>query len=279
MNEYVRDARRRPAEQPRTPAGGREGCVKPARGSSSEGAHVVADERQPAEVLSDAADDADAAGILVEEYLSGRFVSVEIGLVHGRFLRLAVSERSTWHRHEALEIGTTIPAGISPEEHDRVMRFAQDVVGAVGLRLGVFHVEVMLGTDGIPRLIELNLRIMGSCLPNLFRLAGGGDIFELLVRIHLNERIERGPTVFDGYATVRWFGAAERVPDLAWAAEEYGDSLHSLTVRFPEATPCRPAGATSATSARCRSCAPTARPRSASPRTSSRAWPTDSVSR
>ncbi|MFC8295219.1 ATP-grasp domain-containing protein [Streptomyces sp. NPDC057242] len=219
--------------------------VKPARGSGSEGAHVVADERQLARVLADAAD---AAGILVEEYLSGRFVSAEIGLVHGRFLRLAVSERSTWHRHEALETGTTIPAGISPEEHDRVMRFAEEVVTAVGLRLGIFHVEVMLGADGTPRLIELNPRIMGSCLPNLFRLAGGGDIFELLVRVHLNERIEPGPTVFDGYATVRWFGAAdpvptpERVPDLGWAAEEYGDSLHSLTVRFPEGDtlpPCR----------------------------------------
>ncbi|MFJ3877705.1 ATP-grasp domain-containing protein [Streptomyces sp. NPDC090077] len=222
--------------------------VKPARGSGSEGAHVVADADRLAGVLAEAADDAYAAGILVEEYLEGRFLSAEIGLVHGRFLRLAVSERSTWDRHEALETGTTIPAGISAEEHDRVMRFAEEVVSAVGLRLGIFHVEVMLGTDGTPRLIELNPRIMGSCLPNLFRLAGGGDIFELLVRIHLNEPIERGPTVFDRYATVRWFGAAdrvpapERVPDLGWAAEEYGDSLHALTVRFPEGDtlpPCR----------------------------------------
>ncbi|MGE7387935.1 ATP-grasp domain-containing protein [Streptomyces sp. NPDC004126] len=229
-------------------AGGYPVVVKPARGSGSEGAHVVADEEQLAGVLAGAPDGAYAAGILVEEYLSGRFVSAEIGLVHGRFLRLAVSERSTWHRHEALETGTTIPAGISAEEHDRVMRFAEEVVGAVGLRLGVFHVEVMLGADGTPRLIELNPRIMGSCLPNLFRLAGGGDIFELLVRIHLNEAVERGPTSFDGYATVRWFGAAdavaapERVPDPDWAAERYGDSLHSFTVRFPEGgtlLPCR----------------------------------------
>ncbi|MFE7753131.1 acetyl-CoA carboxylase biotin carboxylase subunit family protein [Streptomyces sp. NPDC057428] len=222
--------------------------VKPARGSGSEGAHVLSDERQLSEVLAQASAHAYASGILVEEYLSGRFVSAEIGLVHSRFLWLAVSERSTWHRHEALETGTTIPAGLSAEEHDRVMEFAQEVVSAVGLRLGVFHVEVMLGADGTPRLIELNPRIMGSCLPNLFRLAGGGDIFELLVRIHLNEQIERDPTVFDGYATVRWFGAADRVPvpdqvpDLGWAAAEYGDSLHALTVRFPtgdDLPPCR----------------------------------------
>ncbi|MFF6995115.1 ATP-grasp domain-containing protein [Streptomyces sp. NPDC008313] len=221
--------------------------VKPARGSGSEGVHVVADEDRLREVLGQvAADGSHQAGVLVEEYLSGRFVSAELGLARGRFLRLAVSERSTWHRHEALETGTTIPAGISAADHDRVMEFAEAVVGAVGLGLGVFHVEIMLGDDGTPRLIELNPRLMGSCLPNLFRLAGGADIFDLLVRIHLNEEIERGPTAFDRYATVRWFGAADtapnpgRVPDLAWAAAEYGDHLHALTVRFPEGDMLRP---------------------------------------
>lgn len=222
--------------------------VKPARGSGSEGAHVVADKQQLAKILGSAGDGAYATGILIEEYLSGRFLSAEIGLAHGRVLPLAVSERSTWHRHEPLETGTTIPAGISADEHDRVMGFAEAVVSALDLRLGIFHVEIMLGVDGTPRLIELNPRIMGSCLPNLFRLAGGGDIFELLVRIHLNEPVERGSTAFTHYATVRWFGAADtvpkpdRVPDLDWAAAEHGDSLHSLTVSFPDGDtllPCR----------------------------------------
>jgi biotin carboxylase len=222
--------------------------LKPARGSGSEGAHVVADERQLAEILGRADRGVYAAGILVEEYLSGRFLSAEIGLAQGRFLRLAVSERSTWYRHEALETGTTIPAGVTADEHDRVMEFAEAVVGALGLRLGIFHVEVMLGADGRPRLIEVNPRIMGSCLPNLFQLAGGGDIFELLVRIHLGEPVEHDRSAFTHYATVRWFGAADAVPkpaavpDLDWAAAEHGDSLHSLTVRFPDGDtllPCR----------------------------------------
>ncbi|AJE84281.1 phosphoribosylglycinamide formyltransferase 2 [Streptomyces albus] len=223
--------------------------VKPARGSGSEGAHVLADEAELRAVLAGAADrPAYAAGILVEEYLQGRFVSAEIGLSAGRFLRLAVSERSTWHRHEALETGTTIPAALDAADHDRVMEFAEAVVGALGLGLGIFHVEVMLGADGTPRLIECNPRLMGSCLPNLFQLAGGGDIFELLVRIHLDEPVDRPPSSFARYATVRWFGAADavprpaRAPDTTWAAAEYGPHLHSFTVRFPEGevlAPCR----------------------------------------
>ncbi|MFF4324550.1 ATP-grasp domain-containing protein [Streptomyces sp. NPDC001568] len=216
--------------------------VKPARGSASEGAHVVPDEAAlRAAVARAVADDATyEAGILVEEYLTGRFVSAEIGLARGRFLPLAVSERSTWSRHEALETGTTIPAAIGAEDHAAVMDFAETVVAALDLRLGIFHVEIMLGADGRPRLIELNPRIMGSCLPNLYRLAGGGDIFDLLVRVHLDEEIEPRTPTFTRYATVRWFGAADpaprpdRVPALDWAATDYGDSLHALTVRFPD---------------------------------------------
>ncbi|AUG76491.1 phosphoribosylglycinamide formyltransferase [Kitasatospora sp. MMS16-BH015] len=224
--------------------------VKPARGSASEGAHIVPDEARLRELLAGVEPGTGVyeAGVLVEEYLTGRFVSAELGLSRGKFLRLAVSERSTWERHEALETGTTIPAAISAEDQAAVLDFAERVVGAVGLGLGIFHVEIMLGADGRPRLIELNPRIMGSCLPNLFKLAGGGDIFELLVRIHLDEEVDPGEISFTHHATVRWFGAADaapkpaRVPDLGWAAAEYGDSLHAFTLAFPEGEvlpPCR----------------------------------------
>jgi biotin carboxylase len=120
-----------------------------------------------------------------------------------------------------------------------VMTFAERIIGALDLRLGIFHVEVMLAADGEPRLIEFNPRIMGSCLPNLFCLAGGGDIFELLVRIYLNEEVCFGPVSFTGFATVRWFGAARQqpvpasLPDLGWT-RAYGSSVHSLNVRYPD---------------------------------------------
>lgn len=214
--------------------------VKPARGSGSEGAHIVTGEAELTRLLAGIrpGEAPYQDGILVEEYLTGRFVSAEIGLCRGRFLRLAVSDRKTWHRHEALELGVTIPAVLSPEDRDRVMEFAESVITAVGLGLGIFHVEIMLGDDGRARLIELNPRLMGNCLPQLFRMAGGGDPFDLLVRVHLDEPVDPGEITFDRYATVRWFGAADPVPapeeppDLGWAAE-YGDSLRSFTVAFP----------------------------------------------
>lgn len=221
--------------------------VKPACGSASEGAHVVADEAALRAVFAAAGERGGLyeAGVLVEECLVGEFVSAEIGICRGRVLRLAVSDRKTWERHAALELGVTIPAPIDRERYEAVMEFAERVVHAVDLRLGIFHIEVMLTADG-PRLIELNPRLMGSCLPNLFCLAGGGDLFELLVRVYLAEEVRLDGVAFDRFATVRWFGAAQAeakppLPDLSWTAG-YGAALHSVQVRYPQAEtlpPCR----------------------------------------
>lgn len=221
--------------------------LKPACGSASEGAHVLADEAGLREVFGRLAGQEALyeAGMLIEECLSGEFVSAEIGISHGRALRLTVTDRKTWPGHAALELGVTIPAPISDESHRAAMDFAERVIRAVDLRLGIFHVEVML-TDRGPRLIELNPRLMGSCLPNLFRMAGGGDVFELLVRVHLDEEVTLDRVEFTKYATVRWFGAAQASPkpaqpDLSWT-EGYGDALHSIHVRYPPGDtlpPCR----------------------------------------
>ncbi len=221
--------------------------VKPAVGSASEGVHLPADEAELRVLFGRLADGGALyeSGVLVEEHLSGEFVSAEIGISHGRVLRLAVSDRKTWSEHPALELGVTIPAAISDERYETVMDFAEHVIRAADLRLGLFHVEVMLTERG-PRLIELNPRLMGSCLPNLFRLAGGGDVFEFLVRVYLDEEVALDRVAFDRYATVRWFGAARAVPrppqpDLSWTAG-YGEAVHSVHVRYPSRDtlpPCR----------------------------------------
>ncbi len=221
--------------------------LKPACGSASEGAYILVDDASLSDCFAklDKHENVYRLGVLVEEYLKGKFVSAEIGICRGRILPLAISERKTWNQHEALELGTTIPAAISTQDYDAAMNFAARVIQAVELGLGIFHVEIMMTGNG-PRLIELNPRIMGSCLPNLFYLAGGGDIFELLVRVYLNEDVEMAPVKFDRYATVRWFGAANTqarpaMPDLSWATA-HEPSLHSLSINFPnveQLAPCR----------------------------------------
>lgn len=223
--------------------------IKPACGSGSDGAHVVGDLETLHEAFPSRTDGVFADGVLMEEYLTGTFVSAEVALVHGRFVPLAITDRKTWSRHEPLELGVTIPACLPDAERDAVLGFAEQAVRALDLRMGVFHIEVMVRPDGSVSLIELNPRVMGSCLPQLFSMASGIDFFEILVRIYLGEDPDLSALSFDGFATVRWFGAADRQPRPAHEPDlrgldldQYGDAVRSLAVRFPdtaELAPCR----------------------------------------
>lgn len=221
--------------------------MKPACGSGSDGAHVITDLAQLRLAFPSGADGVYADGVLLEQYLTGTFVSAEVALIHGRFVPLTITDRKTWSRHEPLELGVTIPAAISAADHEAVMSFAERAVRALDLRMGVFHVEIMVGPDRQVSLIEFNPRVMGSCLPRLFSMASGIDFFEVLVRIYLNEDVDLSGMTFDSYATVRWFGAADRQrtptqqPDLS-PLDQYGGAVRSLTVAFPdtpELEPCR----------------------------------------
>ena len=59
---------------------------------------------------------------------------------------------------------------------------------AVGLDVGVFHLEFIYTEDG-PRLVEVNPRIAGGAIPDLIRTATGEDLFEYLIRIYAGEPI------------------------------------------------------------------------------------------
>ncbi|MGD3111814.1 ATP-grasp domain-containing protein [Streptomyces sp. YGL11-2] len=94
-------------------------------------------------------------GILVEEYLVGTLVSVELGSREGEFFPFAVSGRFRWAEDEVGELGSYIPAHLPEEQAAICVAYAVDVCRAIDLDLGVFHLEIMV-TDRGPVLVEGN---------------------------------------------------------------------------------------------------------------------------
>jgi biotin carboxylase len=120
-------------------------------------------------------------GILVEELLTGRLVSAEIGARDGEFFPFCVSGRIRWREDEVVELGAYIP-GLDGEDARRCVAYAEAVCRAIGLDLGVFHLEIMLTGRG-PVLVEANPRVMGGAMPTIYRLATGTDIYASLLQI------------------------------------------------------------------------------------------------
>jgi biotin carboxylase len=121
-------------------------------------------------------------GVLVEELLVGTLVSVELGARDGKFFPFCVTGRFRWVDDEAVELGSFIPADLPATESAACVDYAIAVCRALGLDLGVFHLELIVTAEG-PVLVEANPRMMGGALPTIYRLATGQDMYAHLVRL------------------------------------------------------------------------------------------------
>jgi predicted ATP-grasp superfamily ATP-dependent carboligase len=143
-----------------------------------------------------------AGRMIVEQHLAGPLFSVEIGAHNGRFTTFMVSQRKRTEHDEIVELGTTMPAGLAAEEKAAVCSYVEWVLEVLGLDLGIFHVELILTAQG-PRLVEVNPRLMGGNMPELYALATGEDIFDHLIDIHLGHDPQPRVGPGDGVATSR----------------------------------------------------------------------------
>lgn len=124
---------------------------------------------------------------IVEEMAQGPLYSIELAAdTRGDWAALTIVKRKTGRHNAVLEMGSTVPSDLDDERYEQAERYAISVAKALGLDLGIFHVEFIMTVDG-PRLVEVNPRIAGGAIPDLVRTATGVNLFELLVRLYEGE--------------------------------------------------------------------------------------------
>lgn len=151
-------------------------------------AHMASIERQHAG-LREVFKDEIPHEYAVEELAQGPLYSMELGSdEQGQWAPFVIVRRKVGRHNPVLEMGSTVPSDLTPRQYDEAAAYAIDVAEAIGLRLGIFHVE-FIQTHAGPRLVEVNPRVAGGGIPDLIRTATGVDLFELLARIHAGEPI------------------------------------------------------------------------------------------
>ncbi|MYS21746.1 ATP-grasp domain-containing protein, partial [Streptomyces sp. DvalAA-14] len=154
------------------------------------------------------------ARYIVEELVGGDLYSVEVAASGGRYVPLVCVSRKVGRDNPVLELGCTVPSGLPAADEDELGTYASDVCRALGLDLGIFHVEVMHGPDGF-RLIEVNPRLTGGSLPDTINAVADQDMFALLVDVFLGGRLPDGPLRLRAAASHSFLAAAApaRIPD------------------------------------------------------------------
>jgi len=125
-----------------------------------------------------------AGGVIVEEYLDGELVSAELGRRAGQSWPLLVTGRSRAADNDCIEMGAVLPAPLPAERSAACFGYAEAVCRALGLDIGVFHVEMMITHDG-PVLVEANPRPMGGVMAWLYTILTGTNFCDYQLDIHL----------------------------------------------------------------------------------------------
>jgi len=199
--------------------------VKPARAFGKEGVAILAGPSDAAAYGQ--ADDGPGGPWLVEEYLAGELYSAEVLCLGGQAHLLGVTHRQRDAHNPLLEAAAVFPAELGADQHAAVRRFVDELFGALGLTVGVFHVEYIHTARG-PILVEVNARMMGGSAPLSFRRVTGVDPYELLIGAHLSPLSVRLPTELTGGSAAFVLGA--RQPGVAPSNAEA--ELAQLAGRF-----------------------------------------------
>lgn len=161
-------------------------CVmKPADNSGSRGVTII---NEPAELLSGynySVKQSRNGKVIIEEYLQGDEISVEIITYKGEVHVLQVTDKLTTGIPYFVEMGHSQPSKFLGEELKKISDLAKAAVKAVGIENSPAHVEMMVTKDG-PKMIELGARMGGDCITtHLVPLSTGIDMIKAAIDISL----------------------------------------------------------------------------------------------
>ena len=154
--------------------------VKPTDSSGSKGVSVLTDLSELSRAIDHARDFSRNGTLICEEYIRKTFpyviggdIFVVDGKVHFWGLMSCLRDEGLGG---LVPVGKKIPSGLSADDNSAVKDVLQRLVTALGVRFGELNVEVILGEDGVPYVLELGSRAGGNMIPVQLSDASGIDL-------------------------------------------------------------------------------------------------------
>ncbi|MCY7569471.1 MULTISPECIES: ATP-grasp domain-containing protein [Bacillus] len=133
--------------------------------------------------------------LILEEYVSddNKLISCEAIIVNDRIDIIGLTEERQIkirgkHIQKFIYDLLVVPAQIDENIQLKICDETKEIINILGLKNCVVHVEFKI-KDGEPRFIELNPRMAGGFVPELYRLAFGIDLAKIALKIAFGEKI------------------------------------------------------------------------------------------
>lgn len=161
--------------------------TKPADKSASRGIYYVDCEANLKNAVQISMEASDSKEVLIEEYMEGPEVSVELGIEGNNPIALQITDKITNGAPYYVEIGQAQPASLSSDLKDEIIRLACSAAKAVGLTNCAGHAEIKLTLSG-PKMVEIGGRMGGHFVDaELLENSTGFKLQEAIIRYALGE--------------------------------------------------------------------------------------------
>ena len=180
-------------------------CIsKPVDNAGSRGVMLIHSHAELKEAIGYSSSNGRKGGVIIEEYLQGKEVSVEIMSIDGDVHVLQVTDKLTTGAPHFVEMGHSEPSRLGEDNVEKIRNLAKRAVKAVGIENGPAHVEIMLTENG-PKMIELGARMGGDNITtHLVPLSTGIDMVKATIQVALGEKPDIGPK-FEKGSAIRYF--------------------------------------------------------------------------
>lgn len=178
--------------------------VKPSDNSGSRGVFMVNDIKDIDIAYKHAVSNTECGTVLVEEYIDGVEVSVEVFVTSGSASVIQITDKMTSGAPYFVEIGHNQPSNLPPNTCDKISNVAIQATEALGIDKGPAHVEIKVNGEDI-KVIELGARLGGDYIAtDLVPLSTGFNLVEATLLCALNEACPHYDKI-EQCAAIRYF--------------------------------------------------------------------------
>lgn len=173
--------------------------VKPVDCNSSKGVEKVFDNKQLETAVARAVSYSRTKEVIVEEYIDGREISVDIFICDGKAEVLCVSYSEKVLSEYAFVIYKgQYPALISKSLYEGIESIAQRIADVFGLRNSPMLMQVLVRNDDI-YVIEFSARTGGCVKYRMIELASGVNVIKSVVDLFEGKPVNIHPQRYSGY--------------------------------------------------------------------------------
>lgn len=165
--------------------------VKPTDRSGSRGVEKVFNLVQLKKAITRAKNESFSHTAIIEEYVTGREVSVESISYEGKHYVLQITDKVTTGAPYFVELEHHQPSSLGRKIQNRIHKIVTNALDALHILYGASHSELKITDDGDIRVIEIGARMGGDFIgSNLVRLSTGYDFLGATIKVAMGEFVE-----------------------------------------------------------------------------------------